>query len=746
MLENIPAELRDRRQWICWRYTEREGKQTKVPYNVVTGLEADVTKPANWFSFFDTVAALNTGYYSGIGFCLTADDPYAFIDLDVPKCPQDQIAAEYARQELICSAFNSYSERSPSGNGLHIIVRASIPSGVKRSKSGVEMYSSARYMTMTGNVFNNAPIEERNELFNQLYTELVSATPQIGDVVDNAETRTDADVVLAALNASNGEKFRSLLRGEWATDYPSQSEADQAFVNMVAFYSRNQEQTSRIWLASPLGDRPKASRPDYRSSTVKRAFDQMIKDVDCTAIMESTKAIVKSRSLQTQQSSETDFGFPPGMLGEVAQFILEAAPYPVPNIALAGAIGFMSGLLGRAYNVGGVGVNTYTFLLGPTSSGKEAMASGIAKILEAVSVTVPSIRDYFGIDHIASGQSLYKVLNNRNCFLSLQAEAGQTFRELTDANTSDHMRRLKQAYLDLYTKSGKGQILGESVFADKSKNTGTLQSPSVSLLMESVADVVYNAMDDEMLRDGFLARFLLIEIDSARLDHNKNTGQAKLSHDLTARIAALCVAVSGFNLRNDVIDVKFTQDAANFDEEYRSDCRKKSINDTVEGVKQLWTRAHLKARKLAALAAIGINTTQPVITLECLKWAIAIVNDGITRLSNKFQNGEVGGGDSRQMADMRDVLIKYLNKDAGKLAREGGKAVLQQKDGVISHAALSRRCMSIRSFRTGQGGATQSLWRTIKLFTDAGYLIELPEQRARKYGLSGKVYAINLDV
>ena len=46
MFANIPAELKELRQWVCWRYTEREGKQTKVPYNVYTGGEADVTNPA----------------------------------------------------------------------------------------------------------------------------------------------------------------------------------------------------------------------------------------------------------------------------------------------------------------------------------------------------------------------------------------------------------------------------------------------------------------------------------------------------------------------------------------------------------------------------------------------------------------------------------------------------------------------------------------------------------------------------
>ena len=84
MLNNIPEELKSFDQWICWRYEHIAGKSkpTKIPYSPRYGSKASVTEPDHWGSFADACEALNSGMYSGLGFVLTRDDPFGFIDLD----------------------------------------------------------------------------------------------------------------------------------------------------------------------------------------------------------------------------------------------------------------------------------------------------------------------------------------------------------------------------------------------------------------------------------------------------------------------------------------------------------------------------------------------------------------------------------------------------------------------------------------------------------------------------------------
>ncbi len=122
--DNIPAELKAYRQWILWRLEERDGKPTKVPYQT-NGEKASVTNPSHWANFDNVIEVYLRGLFDGIGFVLTKDDPYSFIDLD--DTHGDATALE--RQRKVYREFNSYSELSPSGNGLHIIVKGSVAHG-----------------------------------------------------------------------------------------------------------------------------------------------------------------------------------------------------------------------------------------------------------------------------------------------------------------------------------------------------------------------------------------------------------------------------------------------------------------------------------------------------------------------------------------------------------------------------------------------------------------------------------------
>ena len=83
-LLNVPREIRDLPQWVCWKYENRGGeKPTKVPYSPETDQRASVVNPSTWSSF--ATATKSMPRYDGVGFVITKDDPYTLIDLDDPK-------------------------------------------------------------------------------------------------------------------------------------------------------------------------------------------------------------------------------------------------------------------------------------------------------------------------------------------------------------------------------------------------------------------------------------------------------------------------------------------------------------------------------------------------------------------------------------------------------------------------------------------------------------------------------------
>jgi len=238
VLIRLPAELRNCEQWVDWKKEARGDKQTKVPYNPRTGERAATNDPRTWAPFDVALQALKTGAYGGIGFVFTNNDPYVGVDLDKCRDPESGSIAPWARG--IVDRLDSFTEPSPSGTGLHIITRGSLPSGGRR-KGLVEMYESGRYFTMTGDVLDGRlTIEERTPELAALHAEIFRPVTQprsvlataVGTPVDLA----DEALLQKARAAVNGSAFSALWRGDWQ-GYGPQSEADLALCAHLAFWT-----------------------------------------------------------------------------------------------------------------------------------------------------------------------------------------------------------------------------------------------------------------------------------------------------------------------------------------------------------------------------------------------------------------------------------------------------------------------------------------------------------------------------
>lgn len=171
----IPIELKERKQWICWRYEKVQGREkpTKIPYDPITGFKAKSTDPRTWTDF--ETAKANMGRFSGIGFVFSKDDPYVGIDLD-GVLDKDGKFIQKDAQEIFDTA-NSYTEISPSGTGIHIIGKATLTKGKPRNvkeneERGTcekEMYEFGRYFTVTGHQMGDcSEIKDIQSLTNML--------------------------------------------------------------------------------------------------------------------------------------------------------------------------------------------------------------------------------------------------------------------------------------------------------------------------------------------------------------------------------------------------------------------------------------------------------------------------------------------------------------------------------------------------------------------------------------------------
>lgn len=786
--KNIPSELQALPQWIVWKYEDIGAlKPTKIPYHP-NGHHASVKDPTTWTTFKTCCEAVAYGNYSGIGFVFSDSDPYAFIDLDDTK--GDWLNLE--RQQKIYREFDSYSEVSPSGQGLHIIIKGKIPAGRKRS--AIEIYSSLRYATFTGNVYNKKGIEQRQDLLDMLWAQMGASIPQTMMFTGDKEERfTDAEVIEQASNAANGDKFKELAYGDWQNFYKSQSEADIAYINIISFYSRNRNQIKRMFRASKLGQRLKANREDYVEWMINKSFDNLLPQIDLDGIkIEIQKTIgdvaqrlepvahnglvtgsspvvptnelaysstVEHRPLKPMVEGSSPsapatktIDLPPGLLGEIAQFIYQASPRPVPEIALAGAIGLMAGIAGRAYNVSATGLNQYILLLARTGRGKEAMASGINKLINVVRQQVPTVVEFLGPDEIASGQALYKYLATSKSFVSILSEFGLRLMQMADAEGSSPSTSLRRMFLQLYAKSGFTDVANPSIYSDKDRNIATIQSPAFSILGESTPHTFYKNLSEEMILEGLLPRFLLIEYDGPRTSENPNHAQVQPSFSLVEKLVTLAansMTVQSASPRR-VINVNFDAQSKQIADSYSRQCDKIINNEkTNEVVVELWNRAHLKVLKLAAIVAIGVNMYDPVIEASHINWAIDMVSNDIEMLSKRFEQGQIGSNtqEVKQIEEILRITKEYIMGDwsyTQKYAEKSDKARILHENHIITYAYLSRRLIANAAFKNDRIGATNAIRRCLQILTDRDCFREISRaELTNKFGSTQKAYVIS---
>jgi hypothetical protein len=157
--ENIPAELRALPRWVTWCAEGAAGsKPTKVPYAPdCLHTHASVRDPGTWGTFAQADAAYCEGDRTGVGIVLNGD---GLVGVDIDHCVVDGTPDPDAIA-LLGNLGAGYVELSPSGTGLRAFGYAdNLAKGCKGKLDGmdVELYSSGRYLTVTGSTIQAGPI------------------------------------------------------------------------------------------------------------------------------------------------------------------------------------------------------------------------------------------------------------------------------------------------------------------------------------------------------------------------------------------------------------------------------------------------------------------------------------------------------------------------------------------------------------------------------------------------------------
>jgi len=506
----IPEELKDRRIWMLW--LNEQG--TKIPYRT-GGTRGSSTDPTAWTTF-DSVCR-QEDLYAGIAIAIT--HPYTGIDLD--GCLDAHgLLADWAA--AIVEEFRgvAYCEISPSGTGLKLITRARKPAAAKcvakmgEGKCQVEIYDKGRFWAMTGRVWSGMDsIGDGSEALRRLCERLwpaAEAKPvqmvRIGSVSDLADRarqyveRVPGEVRGNLRNAAF--KLAGNLHAFVGDSGERLSDADVEEL-LTSWNQRNSPPLRQEELAeATVNGRKNGTLPADKVPGVIRI--EQDSEVDISGILSGGRS-----EPEPEREKLADPGaFPadlqiPGLIGELIDWNLRTAHYPLPELAMAGALALMSTITGgKVENAEHSRTNLYIVGLAPSGGGKDHSRRLNRQILRESGAP-----EMVGPERFGSHAGIVSALDAQWCQLFQVDEIAHLIMAMQH-KSAPHLANISSILMQVY--SSVGEIFTADAYGDRAK-VKQLHYPHAVIYGSAVPEGFWEAVSEENLKGGLIGRTLVFE-------------------------------------------------------------------------------------------------------------------------------------------------------------------------------------------------------------------------------------------
>ena len=700
-LEDIPAELRERRIWMLW--LSENG--TKIPYRTGGG-RGSSTDPQAWTSF--EMACKQEHLYTGIA--LAINYPYCGIDLDGCLDADGQLA-DWAAE--IVEAFRglAYCEVSPSGTGLKLITRARKPDGARcvakmgEGKCQVEIYDQGRFWAMTGNVWGGMDsIGDGSEALRGLCERLWPAEkpkPQTqaqrlpagsgGSLWDRA-----ANYVANCDNVAEGGRQTAAfqLAGHlWAIvgDMGERLTMSQVNELVIGWNASNSpplpedELERAIRNGRDRGTPPADKIPDV---IIVEDFDVEI-DLDGSRPEPTQAAQIPEEKKQALHKKPGKFPAgltdAPGIIGELVEHNLRTAHYPLPELALAGALALISTLCGRkVIDHQRTRPNMMILGLAPSGGGKDW-----ARVLNAEILQGCGGENMVGPERIGSHAGIITQMEAEPVTLFQIDEIGHMVAAMQQ-RTSPHLFQISSVLMQLYSSSGR--VWMADAYGDRAK-VKRLYYPSLTLYGTSVPDGFWQRLTEENLTGGLIGRCCVFESPDYVRWHEPAADNIPDQILNRARAWIRFQPHSG-DLAGTAVDgsspklVMQTEEARQRLNDHTMAISDKRINeDTIDAA--IWSRTAEKTRKLALLFACSRfdGTEWPTIQREDADRAIRLNNFLTRRMLWQAQNSVAETDFHRNLNYVQKILADAGGKwvSLGQITQRTRRLSPRERKDVLQH-------------------------------------------------------------
>ena len=397
------------------------------------------------------------------------------------------------------------------------------------------------------------------------------------------------------------------------------------------------------------------------------------------------------------------------------------------EVALVSALGLVSGICGRKFNISDTGLNIYLTLIMGTGMGKDAISEFIEYALTNLSFDSvgQTPLSFLGAGRFTGPKAVIKSLKNARSQVCVFTEAG-----LLLGSKAGDQTGLTRALLSLYSCSGAGRITKREVFSNDDDSVEQISSPALSIVNEATPETLLQAFKKgNSIEVGDLPRQSIFRIHRNKPYPNKNA-RKHISEECEERLKQLITLCSDIQADNrpEVIDIDYgdlEDEIWEHSKEWVDIENKFKHSDSIKS--NMATRMHLKALKFASLASI-YNHDDCVLHSAEWEWAKALVRYEFDGLVNFF----AGSGSVINEADAGVwIIAKQIRKIIdGKLKDKNQTMdVRYRKAGIVSRSVLRqglKNNIKITQFETKMNGKIKSgIDVIIDYMVDCGYLVHV---------------------
>ena len=807
-IQNIPQELRELNQW-AFSDISLKPPFNKIPKNCKTRKAAKSNDRTTWSSFAD-FEALGANPNYRIGFMLSKHDSYCVIDLDVKADTSEQqikyfeaVVARfnsYTERSTSGRGFHIWLKDAHNEPGvrsgkeeLYTQERYIICTGdvyldrpIRSVNDCIDDFNSYKAKLSLGRK-SASKSDESYKLNFERINKAIETNKEINswkreDIQLSAE---DIKLIEYIKTMPEGNLFVDLMNGYSTNYYQSASEADFALCKILCKYTQDDIQVLKIFKSSKLGEREKVSRRlDYPKRTVANARCQVKNEKTELQLNKLTAIKVKEKFMQESEKQthekskfEKDFfnldckleklPYPPAgtKLEKLCRWIYDASFCAVDEISIITGIAAFAGLFGHQYNVSGTGLNLYLMLIAKSGVGKNAINDCLDRLQKRVeeysssggagggfcvekgqSDSCMQIYTFVTQQYYASSAALMSLFaeDNRRSVVSVWSEFGQKLKQFSVARADSRMAEMKQLLTSIYDKSGKDAYIGGIKYSNKTNDKVVKDSFAFSIIGETTPGAYEDGINSSMAEDGFLSRFITIEYNG---DTENNVYHTEDKPDVPLEILELFHAVF-YSTAEHGIKVEMTEDAKWIYTEFLNHKDRMLSGVDNEAIRQLWSRAPLKALKLAALLACGENLDEPIIDGVCLQWALEVLRYSIQKLFKRINETGLATAEkaSVQLQEMKRVIGEFVKKGLkGELPEKFSKFVdltpIVPKI-TIPHSYLSSRLTMLKSF-SNSANTIKSIESAEIDLINQGVIIEVSRKEALEdFFFTGRLFRI----